>query len=94
MADEVTITWPSGKKDEFKGLPAGRLYRIDEAKGFNDLGGEVDLHLLLPREKVARRGRMRVPEPSQAMSSGAKTPIATLCLIRPWGTFSRGEGRR
>ena len=32
-ADEVTITWPSGKKDEFKSLAAGHLYRIDEAKG-------------------------------------------------------------
>ena len=32
-ADEVTITWPSGKRDEFKSLAAGRLYRIDEAKG-------------------------------------------------------------
>ena len=39
------------------------------------------------REKVARRRRM-LSEPSQAMSSGAEPRT-----IRPWGTFSRGEGR-
>ena len=31
--DEFTILWPSGKKAEFKGLAAGRLYRIDETRG-------------------------------------------------------------
>ena len=32
-AEEVKITWPSGKVSSFSNLEAGRLYRVDEQTG-------------------------------------------------------------
>jgi hypothetical protein len=32
-ADLVRVEWPSGKVDEFRDVPAGRHYRVDEAEG-------------------------------------------------------------
>jgi hypothetical protein len=32
-ADEVSITWPSGKVDKLEGLAAGKTYHVDEAAG-------------------------------------------------------------
>ena len=35
-ADEITITWPSGKVTTLKDLKAGRSYRVDEASGIRN----------------------------------------------------------
>ena len=32
-ADEIKITWPSGRETKLKDLKAGRSYRVDEVKG-------------------------------------------------------------
>jgi hypothetical protein len=34
-ADLVRVEWPSGKVDEFRDVPAGRHYRVDEAEGLS-----------------------------------------------------------
>jgi len=32
--DRLTVEWPSGGTQEFKNIPAGRAYEVDETKGF------------------------------------------------------------
>jgi hypothetical protein len=37
--DRVQVEWPSGAKEEFKNLPAGKTYQCTESKGFTGLPG-------------------------------------------------------
>jgi len=37
--DRVQVEWPSGTKEEFKNLPAGKTYQCTESKGFTGLTG-------------------------------------------------------
>lgn len=38
-ADRAVLTWPSGRVEEYKNLPAGRLWECTEGKGLRDTGG-------------------------------------------------------
>ena len=38
-ADRAVLTWPSGRIEEYKNLPAGRLWECTEGKGIRDTGG-------------------------------------------------------
>ena len=37
--DRAVLTWPSGRVEEYKNLPAGRLWECTEGKGVRDTGG-------------------------------------------------------
>ena len=37
--DRAVLTWPSGRIEEYKNLPAGRLWECTEGKGIRDTGG-------------------------------------------------------
>jgi hypothetical protein len=39
QVDRIVIDWPSGRKEEYKNLAAGRAYECVEAKGIHPQNG-------------------------------------------------------
>ena len=68
QADEVKITWPSGKVTNLKDLKADRSYRIDEDRDYARDPATLRRHVALEIE--ASRGSLSYPEPLGAESSG------------------------